>query len=178
VTEPTGDAAAQRREDRAEAKVLRDDLATDAHARREDLAKAARELKKEVADLRGEVNNLNTRTQRAEKATFRSAVVIGFLLMLTLGLGAQAWQNGQTSDRLDALIAARTKQVDGAFCPFYQLILGSYDPDTRPLNPDGSYEGSPRQRYIDGFDGPHGLRDQYAALTCKGNLIPPRIPGS
>jgi hypothetical protein len=135
--------------------------------RREDLAKAARELKKEVADLRGEVNNLNTRTQRAEKATFRSAVVIGFLLLLTLGLGAQAYQ-------IQYVVAEQKRLIERVSCPFYSLIIGSYAPETRELNPDGSYEGSPRQKYVDGFERPDGLFAQHSELHCTAPLIPPR----
>jgi hypothetical protein len=167
VTDPSGDAAAQRRDDRAEAKVLRDDLAADAHTRREDLAKAARELKKEVADLRGEVNNLNTRTQRAEKATFRSAVVIGFLLLIVVVVGVLGVQ-------LYGVVNDQKRQNERVWCPFYSLILGSYAPDTRELNPDGSYDGSPRQRYVDGFERPDGIRAQYGELRCTAPLIPPR----
>jgi hypothetical protein len=167
VTDPSGDAAAQRRDDRAEAKVLRDDLATDAHSRREDLARAARELKKEVADLRGEVNNLNTRTQRAEKATFRSAVVIGFLLLIVVVVGVLGVQ-------LYGVVNDQKRQNERVWCPFYSLILGGYAPESRELNPDGSYEGSARQRYVDGFEGPHGIRAQYGELHCTAPLIPPR----
>jgi hypothetical protein len=139
----------------------------DSELRREDLAKAARELKKEVGELRAEVGNLNTRTQRAEKATFRSALVIGFLLLLTVGLGAQAYQ-------IQHVVADQKRQNERVWCPFYSLILGSYSPDTRELNPDGSYEGSPRQKYTDGFERSDGLFAQYGELHCTAPLIPPR----
>jgi hypothetical protein len=135
--------------------------------RREDLAKAARELKKEVADLRGEVNNLNTRTQRAEKATFRSAVVIGFLLLIVVVVGVLGVQ-------LYGVVNDQKRQNERVWCPFYSLILGGYAPESRELNPDGSYEGSARQRYVDGFEGPHGIRAQYGELHCTAPLIPPR----
>lgn len=150
------------------------DPAADEVTRREDLAAAARELKAEVVELRAEVSNLNTRTGRAEKATFRSSVVIGVLMLIVVGVGVIAWQNYQTSQRLAAVVAEQHRQSERVWCPFYSLILGSYSPGTRELNPDGSYEGSDRQQYIDGFEGPLGLRAQYSELPCTGGLIPPR----
>jgi hypothetical protein len=146
------------------------DPAADEVARREDLAVAARELKAEVAELRAEVSNLNTRTQRAERATFRSLVVIGVLMLIVVGGGVVGYQTTQLAQRVETI-------TQRSLCPLYALVLGSYAPETRELNPDGSYEGSARQKYVNNFEGPGGLFSQRAGLPCIGPLTPPRSDG-
>jgi hypothetical protein len=139
----------------------------EAMLRREDLATAARELKAEVIQLKAEVGNLNIRTQRAEKATARTAVLIGVLMLIIIGVGVLGAQRA-------GVVADQKRQNERVWCPFYSLILGGYAPESRELNPDGTYEGSPRQKYVDGFDGPSGIRAQYGELHCTAPLIPPR----
>lgn len=131
--------------------------------RREDLAVAARELKGEVADLRDAVDNLVIRTTRAERATFRTALAAGVLLVVVALLGWTAYAQYQTSQRLEGLIQR-------ALCPVFALVVGGYDPTTRP-------EGPARDQYVHTFE---VMRAGYDELACRGSapLVPPRTPGS
>lgn len=149
-------------------------MPTDDPASRRDLAATAAELKEEVAALKLAVTQLNVRTGRAERASTRTSLAAVVLLVVVGLLGWLIYTQAQTSARLEQVVDQQQQQTNNAFCPFYALVLGSYAPNTRLLNPDGSFEGSDRQRYIAGFDGPGGLRSQYAALPCTGGLIPPR----
>lgn len=138
--------------------------------RREDLATTARELKKEVGDLRGEVSNLRVRAERLDRRSGLAGLFIVGLILAAVWLAIVSYQTSQTSARVEAI-------TQRALCPMYALVLGGYDPSTRELNPDGSYEGSARQKYVTNFEGPDGLFSQRAGLPCIGPLTPPRSDG-
>jgi hypothetical protein len=131
--------------------------------RREDLASAARALKQEVADLREAVDHLAIRTGRAERATFRTSLVASLLLVVVLLLGWTSYAQHETSQRLEGLIQR-------ALCPVFALVVGGYDPATRP-------EGPARDKYVANFE---VMRAGYEELACRATapLVPPRTPGS
>lgn len=139
----------------------------DAAARRDELAAAAAELKEEVAGLKLAVEQLTERTCRAERASFRTMFAAVILLVVVALLGWSTYAEFQTAARLDAVI-------NNALCPVYALFVGSYDPSTRPLNPDGSYKGSPREKYDAAFLSPQGINAAYASLRCTTVVVPKR----
>lgn len=128
--------------------------------RRDDLATAARELKDEVAELREAVETLTPRTVRAE---FVARVGIALALALVLGGAVLGWniiQQRHTSDRLESV-------TQSALCPVFGLLLGGYDPNTRP-------EGPARDQYMQTFE---VMRGAHEALACRGPLVPKREDG-
>lgn len=135
--------------------------------RRDDLVAAARELKAEVAELRQDMQVLNRRTTRAEKvsgrakkASGRASLTAGVLLVIVALLGGTVWQQYQISGRLELL-------TQRSLCPLFALVVGGYDPSTRP-------EGVARDRYVATFA---SFRVAYDELRCIAPLVPPRIEG-
>ena len=137
------------------------------------------ELKRRTAELDGHVrslgdkieantlalNQVNDRQDRSERKGRVLAMVAVALLGGFLLLGWVAYQGYRTDRQV-------TSVVQGSLCPVFALVVGGYDPDSRPLNPDGSYEGSPRQAYIDNH---LVMKDAYARLECRDTeLVPPR----
>ena len=138
----------------------------------EELKRQNRELSDRVHHL-AEVIDANTlalnqvhdrqdRSERKGRFLVLGAIVLlgGFLL-----LGWVAWQQHRTDERLSIV-------VQDSLCPVYALVVGGYDPDSRSLNPDGSYEGSARQKYIDNHQ---VMSRAYDQLGCANtSLVPPR----
>lgn len=85
--------------------------------------------------------------------TFFSAVA-----MLVVVIAYAVFQNYLTNARL-------TDVVQESLCPVYGLVLGGYNPSTRP-------EGPARDEYNKTFQ---AMRDAYIPLECVGGLVPPRI---
>ena len=137
------------------------------------------ELKRRTTELDGHVtqlsdkieantlalNQVHERQDRSERKGRVLAMVAVALLGGFLLLGWVAWQQHRTDERLSVV-------VQDSLCPVYALVVGGYDPDSRPLNPDGSFEGSPRQLYINN----HLVMGQaYDRLRCQNTtLVPPR----
>ena len=117
------------------------------------------------------LNQVNERQDRSERKGRVLAMVAVALLGGFLLLGWVAWQQHRTDEQV-------SRVVQGSLCPVFALVVGGYDPNSRPLNADGSYEGSPRQAYIDN----HLVMSQaYDQLRCQNTtLVPPRSapPGS
>lgn len=132
----------------------------------DELIAVGRELRDEVSELRLAVKHLDERTNRTERTTSWTGVAILILIGLVAALGWAIWQNHQTAQRVEEL-------TQSSLCPVYGLVVGGYDPTTRALNPDGSYPGSGRQKYDQGFD---VMRSAWAALGCSSqDVIPKRI---
>jgi hypothetical protein len=128
------------------------------------LAVRARELRDEVAELRLAVQQQGERLATNERATNRGHVAIFVLVALLAVLGWIIWETHQNAERLEVV----TQQ---SLCPFYGLIVGSYDPASRALNPDGSYPGSAREKYDQGFQ---VMRGAFGALGCHGSDVLPK----
>lgn len=138
----------------------------------EELKRQTRDLSAQVLQLGDKLdantlalNQVHSRQDSSERrsrllAMIAVALIGGFLL-----LGWVAYQGYRTDQQLGRV-------VQGSLCPVYALVVGGYEPDSRPLNPDGSYEGSNRQKY----DVNHQvMKDAYARLECRNaDLVPPR----
>lgn len=120
-----------------------------------DLAEQAGALTNEVEKLAIAVDQLGSRTDRTERITM--IVVLGLVLDLVMsGVVAFALYNSfQTSQREN-----ETRQE--ALCPFFDLIVGSYDPESRPPGPA-------RDKYEASFVEMRHARD---TLDCNGPLVP------
>lgn len=123
-----------------------------------DLPSRVDELTEEVARLRVAVENFRPELNRAKRATFRTTTFVALVALLSLALVWGQVQQAATSERLERV-------VQGAFCPFYDLILGSYDPSTRGA-------GADRVKYETSFA---AMRAQREVLGCSGQLVPPRV---
>ncbi|MFR9807055.1 hypothetical protein ACL02T_32880 [Pseudonocardia sp. RS010] len=130
-----------------------------------DLSARAGELADEVSQLRAAVEGLSKgqealdrRTGRAERLSVRTALAgaaLGILILLGIVL---VTEQRSTQEQLDGL-------VQQSLCPTFQLLVGGYDPTTRP-------PGEARDKYEDAFA---QIREALAALHCTGGLVPPRI---
>jgi hypothetical protein len=140
----------------------------------EELKRTTRQLDEDVRALHDSVdqntlalNQVHRRQDRSERknrlfAVLTMALIGGFML-----LGWTSWQQHQTAQRLSSV-------VDKSLCPLYGLIVGSYNPETRQLNADGTFEGSDRQKYIQSYEDPNvGMFAAADALSCQGNILVP-----
>lgn len=143
------------------------------------------ELKRRAAQLDTDVKHLSTNTEantaalvevkkavqrdrerndRDRKATI-AAMLAGLLLLL--GVGFVAFRAEQTARDQEVLRA----QV---ICPILARSIGGYRPETRDLNPDGSYKGSERELYD---ENDKANRRSYQLLRCTDPYVPPATPG-
>lgn len=122
-----------------------------------DLARSADDLRDEVKQLRLAVVQLGARTARAEKVSIRAATAAAVLLLLVGLIGWVVWQQRQTADALESL-------TQRSLCPVFALVVGGYDPSTRP-------EGPAREQYQRTFE---VMRQAYGELRCASPLVPPR----
>lgn len=134
----------------------------------ERLASRADLLGEKVEGLTVEVSHLNRRQGRTERLSIRTAGVLGLLIVLALLTGVLAWQQWVTRDQVAQLVEREVKTRDEALCPIVALVLGGYDPSTRP-------DGPARDAYEENFQ---VMRAAFGALSCKNELVPPRTPTS
>lgn len=125
-----------------------------------DLARSADDLTGEVRGLRLAVEQLDRRTARAELVSGRAAAAAAILLLLLGLMGWVVWQEQQTAARVESL-------TQRSLCPVFALVVGGYDPQTRP-------EGPARDRYIATFE---VMRVAYDELGCVAPLVPKREDG-
>ncbi len=130
----------------------------------ERLASRADLLGKKVDGLTSEVSQLNRRQGRTERLSIRTAGVLALLIVLAMLVGVLAWQQWVTRDQVAQLVGREVKTRDEALCPLAALLLGGYDPTTRPPGPA-------REQYEENF---RIQREAYAALNCTNPLVPPR----
>lgn len=128
-----------------------------------DLAGRASELADQVGQLRIATDSLTRRTLRSERVI--TITVIGLVLDIMLSLAVMWAYHVQSvqSDQLAANQAEGVKIRDGALCPLFALILGTYDPTTRP--PEA------QKTYTDAYNQMRGI---YTNLACTTPIIPPR----
>ena len=120
----------------------------------DDLGSRAEQLRTEVAGLRADVQSLRDRTVRGEKRLVHLALAVVLVLLLAGATAVTAYRGLATDRRLDA------------FCPVLALVVGGYDPSTRPAGPA-------RDKYEASFA---VMRQAYAELGCDRSspLVPPR----
>jgi hypothetical protein len=117
------------------------------------------ELTDEVGHLADGLDQLKQRTSRAERIIAVVVVIGAIVLILSIAVGVTLVQLSQLIDR-----EAKTRQK--ALCPFYSLVLGNYNPNSRPAGPD-------REAYNRNFD---AMRLQYGELDCIEPIVPPPTP--
>jgi hypothetical protein len=134
----------------------------------ERLSRRADQLATQVDELTEEVKTLNRRQGRTERMSIRTATGLAFLTALALLVGMLAWQQLTTREQVQTLVDREVQTRDQALCPLTGLLLGSYDPSTRPPGPA-------RDKYEEAF---RVMRDAYAALGCLTPLVPRRLPNT
>lgn len=107
------------------------------------------------------LKELGERQTRTERMSTRTAVAAVIAVAI---LAAGAW----LGYRQFVLAEEQRRVTQEALCPVFGLLLGGYDPSTRP-------EGPARDQYIATYD---TFRTSYGALRCTAQFVPPRTPGS
>lgn len=128
-----------------------------------DLTAQARLLADRVSALSTAVETLDRRTNRGEKVVVAVVAALALTIILSVTVAIVLFQLQDNSERIAAAQEREAHTRQDALCPLYGLILGSFNPDSRP-------EGPAREQYIHQFD---VMRQAYAALDCSGPLVPP-----
>lgn len=130
------------------------------------LLEQARVLADRVGALSDAVELLDHRTNRSERFAIWATAVLALTIALSIALGVAFIQLHNNAENVAATQEREARTRQEALCPLYSLILGSYNPDSRP-------EGEARQKYIDQFA---VMRTAYDSLDCTGPLVPPPGP--
>lgn len=130
------------------------------------LLEQAKVLADRVGGLSEAVEQLDRRTNRSEKVVIGVVVGLVLTIALAIALGIGFIQLRVTADDVAETEARETRTREETLCPFFSLVLGSYNPDSRP-------EGEARQIYVEQFE---AMRLGYAALECTAPLVPPASP--
>lgn len=105
-----------------------------------------------VDGLRTDLTAMSDRQSATERRGAFVAITLIVAIVLTFLIGVTAWRGIITDRRVDAI------------CPVLALVIGGYDPLTRP-------EGPARETYVQSFD---VMRRSYAQLGCTQAIVPPR----
>ncbi len=139
-----------------------------------ELAATAAELGQKVDRLTGAVERLDesyaqldNRTGTVERRSTRQVIASVLAVALLVIGGWLAYTQVVTNTRLDAVVAAQDQQRSEVQCPILALLLGGYDPETRPA-------GEARDSYERTFA---EYRRIFALLECTTELVPPRPGG-
>ncbi len=119
----------------------------------DDLGDRAEQLRAEVAGLRTDVQSLRDRTVRGEKRLLHLALSVVLVLLLAGATAVTAYRGLATDRRVDSL------------CPVLALVIGGFDPSTRPAGPA-------RDAYVANIS---VLTRTYGQLGCTDPLVPPRV---
>jgi hypothetical protein len=128
------------------------------------LTEQARALAERVGGLISAVEQLHRRTNRAERV--QKYVVFGLLLDLVLSVAVAFVVANQFNASYDLRAAVEREATtrNQGICPLYSLIIGGYNPDSRPAGPA-------RDSYVQAFK---TINNAYTALECKQPPVPPR----
>lgn len=139
-----------------------------------ELAATAAELGRKVDRLTDAVdrldkshNQLATRTGAVERRSVRTVVASVLAVAILVIGGWLAYTQVVTNSRLDAVVTDQQKVTQQVLCPVFALLLGGYDPETRP-------PGEARVRYVETFEEYSRI---FARLECTTELVPPRQGG-
>ena len=123
----------------------------------EELKRQTRLLDDDVKNLTGKVSRLGDRLNKVDRD--KRWLIAGLLLIVALValVAFVAFRAENTARETDALRG-------DVLCPLYGLILGGYDPNSRP-------EGDARRKYEETFA---VIRQGYGVLRCTNPLVPPR----
>lgn len=90
----------------------------------------------------------------------------GVRIATVVVLALVAISQGVTIVFLYSTAARQERVVQQSLCPLYSLIIGSYNPNSRPAGPE-------RAQYEQAFVLMRAARD---ALDCRDPLVPPANP--
>lgn len=115
-------------------------------------------LTAETTKLRTATEGIVPTVQAEQRRSRTTRILLGvqaFVLLIVAVLGLALWDVVQRQDRT-------TQQ---AFCPVFGLLLGGYNPESRPAGPD-------REAYNATFA---TFTSSYQALDCDSPIVPPAI---
>jgi hypothetical protein len=126
------------------------------------LVDQAKSLADKVSALALSVDQLDRRTSRSEKITV--GVVLGLLLDLVLSVAVAVvlTQLFVTNDRLEASIQREGQTRQEVLCPLYELIVSTFNPESRPPGPA-------RDQYVQSMQ---VIIDSYPRLDCANPVTP------
>lgn len=130
------------------------------------LIEQAKVLADRVGALSSAVEHLDQRTNRSERAVIVVTVVLGLVIILSIALGIAFIQLRSNAEAVAETQRREALTREETLCPFFSLVLGTYNPNSRP-------EGDARRIYIEQFE---AMRRGYAALDCTAPLVPPATP--
>jgi len=126
------------------------------------LAEQAKLLGDKVNALALAAEQIERRTTRSERVT--TGVVVGLLLDLVLSIAVAVVlaQLFATNHRLEDAIEREAQTRQEVLCPLYGLIVGAYNPESRPPGPA-------RDEYLRSTK---VILDSYPKLNCANPVTP------
>jgi hypothetical protein len=129
------------------------------------LLEQAKVLADRVGGLSAAVEQLDRRTNRSERVVIVVTIVLALTIITAIALGVAFIQLRANAEDVAVTQAREARTRQEALCPLYSLILGNFNPESRPEGPD-------REKYIEQFD---VMRRAHRALDCAGPLVPPPL---
>ncbi|QJY46643.1 hypothetical protein [Pseudonocardia broussonetiae] len=123
----------------------------------DELKARAKALGDDVEALTESVDRLAERQTKTEQNN--RALVVALLLVVALG-GFVGYVAFRAERAIDDGIAVR----QDVLCPVFDLVVGGYDPESRPAGPA-------RETYI---ENQRVMREARDSLDCRGDLVPRR----
>jgi hypothetical protein len=141
----------------------------------DDLGTQADKLGRKVDRLTETLKELGERQTRTERLSTRTAVAAVIAIAILAGGSWLGYRQVVTSGQLSMVVGEQQQTAEDqrrvtedALCPVFALLIGGYDPSSRP-------EGPAREQYERTFQ---TFRTSYDALRCTTQFVPPRTPGS
>lgn len=133
------------------------------------MIESVQKLTAETAALSDKVGALALSTEQLDRRASRSekivaGVILGLLLdlILSVAVAIVLGQQAATNDRLQTAIQRETQTRQEVLCPLYSLIVGAYNPNSRPPGPA-------RDEYVRNFK---VIVDSYPKLNCDHQVTP------
>ena len=133
------------------------------------LNKRATELSTTVEELRLAADAVWRRTDRQERLLKYTITTLVLDILISIAviwgfhtLHLQSDRLQVQSDKLSASVAQEDNDRNGALCPLFALILGNYNPNSRPPDARPSYDDAFAQ-----------MRTIYKNLACTTPIVPP-----
>jgi hypothetical protein len=139
---------------------------TDLYARTKALVESVDDLHAAVDDLTERWAESEAAAAKARKSAAWSQAVLVVLVVVSAALALLAWTSFDTAQRLDVEVQRNEVVTQQSLCPLFNLIVGSYRPESRPAGPE-------RDAYEQAFVQLRTARDQ---LACREGLVPPSQP--
>jgi cytoskeletal protein RodZ len=141
-------------------------------AKLDDLLDKVDGLTKAAEHLTPRVDEMERTGRRARAALWSLGVFVVILGALGALLGKVIVDQRDTTAQLTQLVqdqrgttAQLTRVVQESLCPVFALLIGAYNPESRP-------EGAARDAYNQQFS---QFSASYQALACRNAIVPPPI---